>query len=301
MMAPALVIPHAFARRVALLLLVLAPLAWIAGLFPEHPLVLAAALAVIAIGAIHGIHDLALLLPRGARWRPAPVAIYVAAMALTALAFWFVPAAALMGFLAISIFHFGSADALGTRRAMRWAEGVWRGLLPIVVPAAAWPDEVAALFAALSRDADLSVRLVGFFGSAISVAVVALALLATVALAAPSERRVLALEGAALTAWLYLAPPILGFAVYFGLVHSLRHWQWLARRGLLPTAALKRFRGGIALAGVAVVGLSVLVAWTGPAWAPTDPNAIGAVVFVALACVATPHALVVALAARKDR
>ena len=114
------------------------------------------AVSLVLLGMAHGAADLAVLARvTGRRLRQAALSraalAYVAAMAGLLVALLVVPRLALIGFLAVTVLHFGRTNAWNTlpRSAppmAAWAVALGHGLLVLGVPAAAWPDETRAVF-----------------------------------------------------------------------------------------------------------------------------------------------------------
>ena len=287
----------------ALAVAVLAPVAAFAppqALAIAGPLVLTVA---VLVGLPHGAVDLAQPdLGSGPPRARALVGLgYLGAFAVAVAAWWLWPLATLLGLLALSVLHFGTADDVVARwrigrtppAAVRAVRVVALGGIPVTAPFALHPGQVAPLVARLAPGAMPVVHQVAVVAGAL----VALAAVATVAGAWRSGDRVGALEPAVLVALFALVPSLLAFAVYFGLWHSLRHvgrilGADLAAHHAPPTAralrsALGRFVRTAALpTAIAVAALAVLVAVTGS-------GALVAALVLVLS-LTVPHAAVVA-------
>jgi Brp/Blh family beta-carotene 15,15'-monooxygenase len=174
-------------------------------------------LAVFVLGTPHGALDGRLardwLRPTlGERWFLSFIAAYLALAGLT-LALWLTaPVLALAAFLALAALHFGEHDAPSARAL---AVSV-RGALPPVIAAAAHPGEITAIFATLAGEG--SAPLAALLGGPIFWLWVGGA--GTVLLLEPAPRARAELLG--LAALFALAPPLVAFSLYFGLVHSPR-------------------------------------------------------------------------------
>ena len=226
-----------------------------AGMSPSLHWQLLLCTPVIALAGLpHGATDWqrgrAVLAPSlGRAWALGFGLSYGLLMALAAALACLAPDAALPLFLAVAIWHFGSEDAqalgLGRLPEARLALGP----LPILAPALFWSGQYGQVLHMLGAP-DLSeqaIRIAG--GSGVALAAVALALAWR-----HGARPRLALEWAGLLALAALAPPVLGFAVYFCLVHGPRHMV------ALPSAC----RGGpvwrVTLAAIAVLAVGTAVA-----------------------------------------
>ncbi|MBO85520.1 MAG: hypothetical protein CL927_09185, partial [Deltaproteobacteria bacterium] len=147
---------------------------------------------------------------------------YLAVSAVTAMIWLGSPPLALAVFLAISVWHFGEGDLRDhapnlERRAMA---SLTRGLIVVGVLFTAWPDEVAGLLGpdlwrmpAFERTPWIPLVLCG--AHVLSLVVSTRRWRASLELAV-YDALVLAL-------WLWVAPPILAFAGYFAVWHSMAH------------------------------------------------------------------------------
>lgn len=198
------------------------------------------------------------------------------AAAVVAL-WWWLPAVFLTGFLLVSAFHFSGDLETGTSALLRF----WYGGAVLVLPALFHEREVAALFSYLVTG-DFAVQsaavmhwmatpwLLGLGVTLLwqartnwstSMALVAVSLLAT------------------------LAPPLLGFTVFFCAMHSARHalrtqyyaggmrFGWLVKKSIPPMAAC------------AVVGA---VLWLRFDSMPFEAEVVR-ILFIAMAALTIPH------------
>ncbi|SNS20262.1 beta-carotene 15,15'-monooxygenase, Brp/Blh family [Geodermatophilus saharensis] len=210
---------------------------------------LGAALAVVAVEVAVGWGDLAwvplvagllLGLPHGAAdhlvpahrlgWRPPRTALFALGYAAVATLAWLLfraaPAPALLAFVALSVWHFGTgetafADLRAGRPVRRQAvASLVLGGLVLLVPLARGAGEAAPVLAAVVPGS----------GGAVPPAVVAVVLAVVLpAGGALAVERLLAgrwLEAAEVAVLLVLvgvAPPFAAFGVWFGCWHSVRH------------------------------------------------------------------------------
>lgn len=276
------------------------------------------AASVLAFGLPHGAADWWVMrLAAGERWthrgRAVLVGGYVLAAALT-LAFWrWRPALALEGFLVLTAWHFGSADAStllppGKRGAAWWLFALGRGGLVIGTPLAFRPAESAALlqpFAALSGEPGAMVT-AEILRAAWPLVWIGAAL-QTVALRIEAHHQPGGrtrdpgltcnfLETAVLLALFRLAPPLWAFACYWVAFHAWRHvWRIEARLhpGLAvpPGRALVDFhRRTLPLTLLSLAGLVGIFAL----WPALTVGAAGwrTAYFVLLSALTVPHAIV---------
>lgn len=249
---------------------------------------------VLALGMPHGALDAVVALRLSSRLgRARFLAGYLGLAGLTAGSWLVAPGWALALFLACSLVHFGRGDAEnGHRGALE--VGV-RGALPLLLPVAFHPAEAALLFAWLARTDEAGLE-AGV--RAALPALVAIWALGAIALAARELRAARAgtvVELCVLVAGFALLPPLLGFALYFGAWHSLRHLIALdvalgLRERLVRTTLLRR--------GLPVLALSLLLAlgvYAALAVRPADPQAAVEALFVLLAALTVPHMAVTLL------
>lgn len=279
----------------------------------------ALAASFLFFGLPHGSGDWWVLkLAAGERWRGwtrvGLLGGYVLAALLTLGVWRWEPAVALVGFLALTVWHFGSADAsvlLPGRRPLRdgawWLFALGRGLLMICTPLAFRPAESAGLlqpFAALSYAPG---QIVAVVLSAAPYLVWTGAALQTVGLRIEAHRQPIGkrdrgltanfLETAVLLALFRLAPPLLAFTCYFVAFHAWRHV--LRIEGLLHPGvpmplgrALGDFhRRTLPLTLLCLLGLGLIfVEWPQRA---VDTSGWRTAYFVLLSALTVPHALVV--------
>lgn len=243
----------------------------------------AVAAAVVVFGVPHGALDPVLARAR-AQWTAARWAGFwlgYAALAALVVAVWAgAPALFLAGFLLVSAAHFAGDPAPGAP----WPVRVLHGGAPLVLPAFLHGAEVEGLFALLA----------GPGAAAAAVAVLAPLsgpwLVACLCMAIVRRRADPWGSGELLCLALLatVAPPLVGFAVFFCLCHSARHVLRTAEgvgapvsRILLQTAA-----------PMAVVVGGGAAAWLLLDGVPVDARVMQ-VVFVGLASLTVPHMLVV--------
>lgn len=211
-------------------------------------------LAVI-LSLPHGASDIVLAdrllrAQLGKSWLPVFVLAYAGA-ALAMLLVWQIwPVAALSLFLILSVFHFGGTD-LAELRAPRprlaWMIAV--GSAPIVVPALAFPVQIQALFALLAGSGGVALAEVLRTQGAIAWGG---AVLASLHWPGPKlDRLPLAAWLAGVTAVFILLPPLLAFAIYFGLLHNTRALRDLSRTIGMRWTALIRLSAWPSIAALA--------------------------------------------------
>ncbi|MFT6430466.1 MAG: Brp/Blh family beta-carotene 15,15'-monooxygenase [Halopseudomonas sp.] len=226
---------------------------------------------------------------------------YVLASLMFITLIWALPIVALLAFLSLSVWHFGYTDEafLSPTKTplLRWLAGS----MPILGPMLGHPHQTGELFAWLIKlDAAQVVGMLVWLGPALAV----LWVLAFGCLLFSNSKRPdlrvfaeLLLVGAALIA----LPPLLSFALYFCVIHSVRHFLSIAEHRLLahqkrPSLTLFPARKilpatliAIAMAGIAWIAIVFLE--------PASNMLIEAVrvMFWALAALTLPHTIIVRL------
>ena len=237
--------------------------------------------AAVALGLPHGAADGVVLLRdlswRGRLWR---IAGYAVLMVLAALALVKFPAFTLLGFLALSWWHFGAADgeSLSGVETPAWISRAWgfgRGGLAVSVPFAADPAAAWAPFARLAAllgnpafaDTVWLGRVAGFAFAAAVLAHLACAL-------APRPARPRTFEwlesGLILAVGMY-TDPLFAVGCYFLMIHGFRQSAELGRQLLTGrTPSLRRrlaalHRAALWLLVPSWLALIALALWVRPA------------------------------------
>ncbi len=258
-----------------------------AGLPLSGPTALVAACAAILVfGLPHGALDIELIRLHGTRDHgvAAILAVYLGIAAVMTIAWLIAPVAALSGFIVIAVIHFAEDwEAVASRFL---ATGMAVAL--IAAPATLHRGEVAAIFVALTR-APAAARLAD---GLLLVAPVALAIAAVGILAMIAAHRFMGAAVATVSLIALLAlPPVTGFAVFFCLFHSPRHFvgalvaarRWRISRWL-PVVVPVTCAAFAIVTGVYLIrgGLAL-------------PERLTAATFMALSILTVPHMLAPAL------
>ena len=284
------------------------------------------AVFVATLGLPHGSFDMhvgrRLFRDRhGAAWWPWFVGLYLLATGLVLLWWWLHPASALLSLLVLGIVHFGDEDlgpesaAIGPAR--RLARAIGRGSVAVLTPLAAWPEEVAGIFAVLlgggviggggRTDAMAAwllepgvLRTAGLVGLALAIP----ALLDAAMAAGRGRRRLPLVEPAAILIAGSLIPPVAFFTVYFCLVHAIRHSLRSAAEyvpeGLVPAiAGFARVTWPTTAA--TVVGAALVGGWLVSGAGLPPLHATLSVVFIGLHALTVPHVLLAWLERRAAR
>ena len=242
-----------------------------------------ATLAILGLGLPHGAFDIELLRARahgGIRQLAPILGLYLGVAAAAALVWSVAPLAALAGFIVVAVIHF-SEDWTGTRSGFL-ATGI--AAASIAAPALLHTADVARIFVALTADpaAALAAKLLAVAApTALAVA------LAGIAALIAEHRRADAAAAASSLAALVFLPPVVGFAVFFCLFHSPRHFTAALRALASPRLAdWIRVAGPVTLAALAIV--AVLYAGHD---AGAVPLRLASATFMALSVLTMPHIL----------
>ena len=231
--------------------------------------------AILLLGLPHGALDIRKLRRdrTGPSARRSVLATYLALAGAMALAWALAPALALVAFLAIAAAHFAVEAAEDAPAPAAWVLGA----LVIVLPTATHPSAVQAIFQAMGGRAAASALVY----LAPAAALLLLAALAGAILWRP-PRLTVALETTASLAGLALLPPLVGFAVFFGLLHSPRH---LARAGRALGLDARATLAAAAPFSLAALGLGAVLMLSRTGTAQAAP----AGAFVLLSILTAPH------------
>ncbi|QXQ07812.1 Brp/Blh family beta-carotene 15,15'-dioxygenase [Sphingosinicellaceae bacterium] len=241
-----------------------------------------ACVAILVFGLPHGALDIEVIrrLAYNTSGTATIVAVYLGIAVLTALVWLAAPVVALAGFVVIAVFHF--AEDWEAVESKFLATSIAAALM--AAPTVVHHDSVAAIFVALT-DAPAGAYLAdGLLLAAPTL--LAMAAVGVVAMTKGGHYAAAAAATASLAALITL-PPVTGFAVFFCLFHSPRHfiaarraaqrwrpWRWLPIVAPVTGAALAIVSGVYVLHG----GLTVTQRLT-------------AATFMALAILTVPHML----------
>ena len=291
--------PRVFLPVVAATLAVTATALWFSVSGPVSVAVVVLAIALLGIphGAVDHLAAAALGGPFDTSSRRRFARSYVLVMLGVGLVWLVAPTLALAMFLAVSVHHFGQSDLAyldlpsGRAVAVQWS----RGLLLVGLPLVAHLDSVSPVIQRLGGGAPASWALLADWWILWSAVLVLQHVVVGWTVARGKvDRPTLAREAitvAALTSLFLAADPLIGFAVYFGLWHSLAHLFVLG--GLLgeehaPLRSIVRLAAP--LSAVSLVGIVAVVLAT---TAAGRTDLIIPLTFVSVSMLTFPHLLVV--------
>ena len=250
-----------------------------------------ALLFVVLIGLPHGAFDGAIASHLGAgksAYTAAKFIVYYSLASAMIIALWIaLPGEMLTLFLVISVIHFGWGDTSAKSGLPFFVQIALHGGVPIFGIVYFHRDEVAPLFSILSYGApDLALKLSQFAAPILLVIGVVYAILA---LREPALRRRFA-ELLIVTAVLASLPPLVGFALYFCIVHTSRHvgriW-YILTASVAPNRLLMQ-AAGYTIASWLFGGLAFL--WLNESSVEAE---LIQIIFIGLAALTVPHMILV--------
>ena len=272
---------------------------------PSLPLALqltVLALAVVIFGLPHGALDLALVqgASRGSWTALVGAAIlYLMASGLVVMVWISAPVAALLGFLAIAVIHFGLGDTEDLHGPQRAMEVIARGGFVGIAPLVFHPQTTRDLFALLvgpaaTANLDAALAVMTTPATRLWLACLVVALAWRTIQRAPGW--ISAVMELLLTAAIFAVfHPLAAFLLYFCFVHSVRHIADLGAARFPDSAA--RARRWLLLESlpftVATVALG-MVAWLVFAGSVAFDEAMMRLVFWGLSALTVPHMILTA-------
>ncbi len=247
---------------------------------------------VVLIGLPHGAFDGAIAACLGQTRGPLTlvrfIALYVALAGFVVWLWLAFPAPSLIGFLTISIIHFGLGDTRKVTGWFRYVQAVAHGGVVVAGISQSHRLEVDIIFGYLvGGDTKMAWMAIDI----VSVMIVsALAIYAWRALLEPKWRKGF-FEASLLLLMLITVPPLVGFALYFCCVHSTRHlWSvWTAVKEAFPRNIL--FAGAILFTFASWI-IGAVIFWWCANFMPVE-SALLRVIFIGLAALTVPHMILV--------
>lgn len=213
------------------------------------------------------------------------LAFYLGIAGCTVALWLHVPALCLGAFLAISAVHFGCTDLGKGPPALRALFGALHGSAPIILIPYFHKVETTAIFDYLSNAPFAAatvdfISLSGPFWAGGAVLFLAWNLLI-------SANRAASLELIAVATLLALMPPLPGFLLYFGGLHSPKHLtEILAELRSRSVSIQPALREAAIISAVALGGFAVAFFWVDPATLSDDAYRV---LFIGLAALTIPH------------
>ena len=238
--------------------------------------------SLLIFGLPHGSFDLALLRRAGAAGSTVYlILLYVACAAAMYLVWRLAPVLALAAFLAMAVAHFAEDwGACGSRFISTTVAAAI-----VTAPALLHLADLRSLFTMLTGNRSAAV--IGDFALLVAPVAMAVALVG-VGILWRQDRKKLALLASCGLAAMLLLPPVLGFAIFFCLVHSPLQFQ--SHTDALGLKGARQWRGivvPISLGGLGMAGV-VFLLHDGPSLTTN----VFAVSFMTLSLLTVPHMLV---------
>ncbi len=261
---------------------------------------------VAFLGIPHGAldHRIGSLMFEGktALWQVTFLSLYaLTALGVMLLWSWF-PGVCLLLFLLISVVHFGDSDRVSNdSRLSTVFEALIRGLLPIILPTALYPEQVHALYTLLSTQ-DTSAWLITIAEQLLMPTLLLCGIMIAWNLWRCLSMRThnsitVSIELLTIVLLFVWLPPLAAFALYFGLLHSVRHLLTVARDCSLTST---RNKLTFLVANTLPITLFVLTAallvyLLMPEGRAYDQRLIQ-ILFIGLAALTVPHMVLVGVA-----
>jgi Brp/Blh family beta-carotene 15,15'-monooxygenase len=250
--------------------------------FASSPITGAGCLLILILGMPHGAFDIRALLAVGATRREHVGALvrYCAAGAMMALLWSASAVLALAVFLVIAVAHFGEDWSDAASPFLR--QGAALGLLS--APALLHGPMIRSLFETVSGQG--ASALLGDVLTLIAPVAVASTLTAT-ALLWSGQKRDLAMGGLIALIGLITLPPIAGFALFFCLQHSPRHYR--KALGSDGGAVLRQWAVPVTITTMLALAMTAMLYWL--VALPSLSAGLVRASFIALSILTVPHML----------
>ena len=247
---------------------------------------------IVLIGLPHGALDGAVAMHLGLVDKFSTMArfviIYVGLAGLVVGAWIIAPSLSLIVFLTISMLHFGAGDARHGEGILRFAETLAHGGLAIVGISQFHRSEVDEIFYYLINQ---DTAMVWLAINVLTVAVI-VAIIACVSQAAKDVKwSATTLELLILGIVYALVPPLLGFAIYFCLVHSARHFRRILST-IKATVDFSNIKNQAILFTTASWVAAGIAFWMLADFADPGPTVMR-ITFIGLAALTVPHMLLI--------
>ena len=247
---------------------------------------------IVLIGLPHGALDGAVAMHLGIVQRFSDLArfviLYVALAALVVVTWTVAPSISLILFLTISMLHFGAGDVKNGQGSLGFTEALAHGGLAIVGISQFHRGEVNQIFAYLTNQDTATVWLAI---DILTVGVIAAIITCVVQASKNPKWAATVLELLLLGIIYAIAPPLLGFAIYFCCIHSARHFRKIY-------ATIKETVAGNNIKNQAI--LFTVISWIGAGIAFwmfadfADPGpTILRITFIGLAALTVPHMILI--------
>ena len=247
---------------------------------------------IVLIGLPHGAYDGAVAIHLGIVNRFSSLVrfmvIYVTLAALVVVLWMVAPIISLIVFLTISMLHFGAGDVKNGQGALGFTEALAHGGLAIVGISQFHRSEVNQIFSYLIEQ---DTSYVWLAVDALTVVTIAAIITCIVQASKNPKWSATILELLLLGIIYAIAPPLLGFAIYFCCVHSARHFKKIY-------ASIKQSVSNSSIRNQAILFTSLswisagIAFWMFADFADPGP-ALMRITFIGLAALTVPHMLLI--------
>ena len=247
---------------------------------------------IVLIGLPHGAFDGAVAMHLGIVNRFSNLArfviIYVALAALVVVTWMIAPSISLILFLTISMLHFGAGDVKNGQGGLAFSEALAHGGLAIIGISQFHRSEVDEIFSYLINQDTAAVWLVV---DVLTVAVIA-AIITCFVQASKDPKWSTTVFELLLLGFVYaIAPPLLGFAIYFCCVHSARHFKKIYSSIKQTVSSSNIKNQAILFTAISWIAAGIAF-WLFADFADPGPT-IMRITFIGLAALTVPHMLLI--------
>ena len=247
---------------------------------------------IVLIGLPHGALDGAVAMHLGIVQRFSDLArfviLYVALAALVVVTWTVAPSISLILFLTISMLHFGAGDVKNGQGSLGFTEALAHGGLAIVGISQFHRGEVNQIFAYLTNQDTATVWLAI---DILTVGVIAAIITCVVQASKNPKWAATVLELLLLGIIYAIAPPLLGFAIYFCCIHSARHFRKIYAT-IRETVASDNIKNqAILFTVISWIGAGIAF-WMFADFADPGPTILR-ITFIGLAALTVPHMILI--------
>ena len=247
---------------------------------------------IVLIGLPHGALDGAVAMHLGIVQRFSDLArfmvVYIALAALVVVTWTVAPSISLILFLTISMLHFGAGDVKNGKGSLGFTEALAHGGLAIVGISQFHRSEVNEIFAYLTNQDTAAVWLAV---DILTVGVI-VAIITCVFQASKNPKWATTVLELLLLGIVYaIAPPLLGFAIYFCCVHSARHFRTIYAT-IKHTVASGNIKNQAILFTVVSWIAAGIAFWMFADFADPGPTILR-ITFIGLAALTVPHMILI--------
>ena len=217
---------------------------------------------------------------------------YIGLMSAMAIFWWLSPTTAFAVFLLVSVYHFGEGEIRPLSDHGQGFQTILTGMLIVGVPILSHPKEVIPVMNQMGVESSL----LQFLAHGPTVYLIIIINFLSIWFCPHLTLWVRARLSLTTLVWalmFYHLHPLLAFALYFGLWHSIAHLQALVHVGSTSqttTSLREALRSGVPHAIVAIVGTTLISIYLSQS---TDFSALGGIALICVSILTAPHIFVV--------